>query len=107
MAGFPNSCYYQTFDGCSSLNSVVFGASIVPARSATSSWLNGVSAIGTFYYTDENLNVSGFSRDVTGIPPGWSIQYLGPKPSLVFYLNGKAVSTLTINGRNVAKLTHN
>lgn len=86
--------YYNMFQDCSSLNEMIYTSTSIPSQ--TGQWLKGVSSKGTFYYTDKNLNVAAIPRSAAGIPAGWTIQYLAPKPPLVFSINGKAVKALTI-----------
>ena len=59
--------YYQMFYGCTSLNYVKCLATDISATNCLSSWLNGVSATGTF------IQASGVTwpRGGSGIPTGW------------------------------------
>lgn len=94
--------YERLFDG-KNIRSLTWrkGTFSVPAMN---NWMLNVQNNGTFYYTDRNLNVLDIPRNASGIPASWTIQYIGQKPSLVFSINGRAVSSLTINGKAVAKL---
>lgn len=91
------------FYGCSLLDNIVYTGSVF---GNANNWLVGVSKTGTFYYTDNNLDVASIPRNASGIPSGWTIQYLAPKPPLVFSINGRAVASLTINGKAVSKLNN-
>lgn len=96
-----DNCYLNMFRECELLDKIVYTGSVF---GNAGNWLKNVSSTGTFYYTDNNLNVAAIPRNASGIPAGWTIQYLAPKPQLVFSINGRAVASLTINGKAVAKL---
>ena len=97
-------CYYYMFNGCTKIDRILWKSKTIPSSTYCTNWLNGASASGTFEYIDPNLDVSSIARDASGVPAGWTIQYLRPKPSLVFSINGKAVTSLMIDGKAVAKL---
>lgn len=65
------------FNGCSLLDNIVYTGSVF---GNANNWLAGVSSTGTFYYKDNNLDVASIPRSTSGIPSGWTIQYLAPKP---------------------------
>lgn len=93
------------FDGCSNLSSVIWGSGkTYPGRAGTVNWLRNVASSGTLYYTDPDMDAASIPRTASGVPTGWTIQYLSPKPQIVFSINGKTVKALTINGKSVAKL---
>lgn len=63
-----DSCYYNMFYGCSSLNNVSAGFSSFNPTTATTSWLSGVSANGTFSYPGPTID-----RGPSTVPNGWTI----------------------------------
>lgn len=63
-------CYFYMFYGCSNLNSVICLATDISASSCTSSWLNGVSATGTF---TKAASMNDWTTGVDGIPSGWTV----------------------------------
>ena len=65
------SCYYNMFNGCTSLKSLKCHAK-VPADNATGNWLSGVKTSGTFYGHSEYDWASGAS----GIPTTWTFEEL-------------------------------
>ena len=99
-----DGCYGYMFSGCSKIDHILWKSRTIPSSTYCNNWLNGASASGTFEYTDPNLDASSIARDASGVPAGWTIQYLRPKPSLVFSINGKAVTSLMIDGKAVSKL---
>ena len=99
-----SNCYSNMFSGCTKIDHILWKSRTIPSSTYCNSWLNGVSATGTFEYTDPELDASSISRDASGVPAGWTIKYLRPKPKLVFSINGKAVTSLMIDGKAVAKL---
>ena len=62
-------CYYQMFQDCSSLNEITCYANDISARNCTSSWVNGVSATGTFHQRGDAAWTTGNN----GIPTGWTV----------------------------------
>ena len=99
-----SNCYFGMFDGCSKIDHIIWKSKTIPSSTYCTNWLNGASASGTFEYIDPELDASSISRDASGVPAGWAIQQFRPKPSLVFSINGKAVTSLMIDGKAVAKL---
>lgn len=124
-----NSCYSYMFYGCTSLTKapelpatklasgcytymftntnvshIVWGSASRPGGTFSSNWLLNASSTGTFYYTDNTIDVSKILRSQNGVPADWTIKYLRPTPNLVFSINDKAVTSLTINGKTVSKL---
>lgn len=66
-----SNCYYQMFNGCTSLNYIKAMFTTTPSTSYTNSWVDGVSATGTFVKNSTaQWDVSG----VNGIPTGWTVQ---------------------------------
>ena len=63
-----DGCYYGMFQNCSSLNSITVYADDISASNCTTDWLSGVASSGTF----RNLGSATYSRDVSGIPTGWT-----------------------------------
>lgn len=65
-------CYYRMFNGCSNLNYVkCLADSNYSSINATDSWLNGVSATGTFV---KNSSATDWTSGASGIPSGWTVQ---------------------------------
>ena len=65
------SCYRQMFNGCTRLNYIKAMFTTTPSTAYTSSWVNNVSATGTFVKNSAaTWDVSG----VHGIPSGWTVQ---------------------------------
>ena len=62
------SCYYYMFQNCASLNFITVYADDNSALNCTTDWLSGVASSGTF----RNLGSATYSRDVNGIPFGWT-----------------------------------
>lgn len=58
------------FHDCSSLQEVKCNATNVSALYATSSWMQNVSATGTFY---KAASMTSWSRSFNGIPSGWTV----------------------------------
>ena len=61
-------CYRYMFYGCRKLNSITVYANDISATDCTAYWLSGVANSGTF----RNLGSATYSRDVSGIPSGWT-----------------------------------
>ena len=61
-------CYRYMFYDCRKLNSITVYANDVSATDCTTDWLSGVASTGTF----RNLGSATYSRDVSGIPTGWT-----------------------------------
>ena len=66
-----SNCYSEMFRGCTSLNYIKAMFTTTPGTKYTNSWVNGVSATGTFVKNSAaQWNVSG----VNGIPTGWTVE---------------------------------
>lgn len=64
-------CYNAMFEGCTSLNYIKAMFTTTPGTGYTPSWVNGVSATGTFVKNSAaQWNVTGKN----GIPTGWTVQ---------------------------------
>lgn len=72
-----NYCYYEMFRGCSLIDSVSVNFTDWSNTGATTDWLTGTAATGTFICPD-GLTIP--SRDGSGVPENWDIvrkiQYL-------------------------------
>ena len=69
-------CYMQMFCGCSNLSYVKCLVTDIPDNDCTLGWLSDVSDTGTFIINkslDPN-NPTPWTRDVHGIPSGWTVQ---------------------------------
>ena len=64
------NCYNGMFRNCTSLNSVTCLATNISAPDATTNWLNGVAALGTF---TKATSTDWGPRGVSTIPSGWAI----------------------------------
>ena len=71
-----NSCYESMFDGCTSLNYVkaIFTTDISQNNSYTNGWLSDVSATGTFVGNAEASWLDNFTKSVSTVPEGWTIE---------------------------------
>jgi hypothetical protein len=59
------------FNGCTSLNYIKAMFTTTPSTTYTKSWVDGVSASGTFVKNSTaQWNVTG----VNGVPSGWTVQ---------------------------------
>jgi hypothetical protein len=66
-----NFCYNSMFRNCTNLNYIKAMFTTTPSTTYTSSWVDGVSATGTFVKNSAaQWDVSG----VHGIPTGWTVQ---------------------------------
>ena len=64
-------CYYNMFNGCTKLNSVTCLATDISASDATTDWLSGVAATGTF---TKAAGMTGWpTNSASGIPSGWTV----------------------------------
>ena len=63
-------CYYSMFKGCTNLNCIKAMFTTEPS-SYTNSWVDGVSATGTFV---KNANATWNVSGVNGIPEGWTVE---------------------------------
>ena len=64
-------CMGAMFSGCLNLNYLKCMATDISGSNATTDWLAGVSATGTFV---KHPNMNSWTRDVNGIPTGWTVQ---------------------------------
>ena len=63
-----DSCYYYMFDSCSNLASIDVSFTVWEPTNATTRWVNGVAASGTFTCPAELPDTRGASN----IPSGWT-----------------------------------
>ena len=70
-ATLKNGCYSEMFKGCTNLNSVTCLATtdISSVTNATTSWLDGVAATGTFAKAE---GMTSWKTGKSGIPSGWT-----------------------------------
>ena len=68
-----NYCYNYMFMGCTNLNSVTCLATNISASEATSGWLVGVAADGTF---TKAAGMTDWTTGESGIPSGWTTKNL-------------------------------
>lgn len=66
----PTLCFYQMFDGCSSLQRIKCLATDMTGSNCLQNWVRGVSSTGTFIKHPDATWVTGAS----GIPSGWTIE---------------------------------
>ena len=65
-------CYSYMFEGCTSLNYIKALFTTTPSDTYTESWVNSVSATGTFVKSsDASWNVTG----INGVPQNWNVDY--------------------------------
>lgn len=72
-ATLANYCYNCMFIGCTNLNSVTCLATDISASEATSGWLVGVAADGTF---TKAAGMTDWMTGESGIPSGWTTKNL-------------------------------
>ena len=65
------TCYNAMFEDCVNLNYIKCLATNISASRATSYWVNGVAASGTFV---KNSSMSLWTTGVNGIPSNWTVQ---------------------------------
>lgn len=65
-----NYCYYNMFNGCTSLNYVECLADTTTGVNSFQNWLQGVSPTGTFAKHPD----ATWSSGVNGIPEGWTVE---------------------------------
>ena len=96
-------CYVEMFSGCSNLNYVKAMFTDVPSEgNPVGSWLNNVSATGTFIKSKD----ATWTNEQAGIPTGWTVQVEGgvtpePEPErdyLCFTSTGDSTVAMTQNG---------
>lgn len=73
MATMPARAFQEAFDGCSSLMELKCNATNISASFATTSWMQNVSATGTFY---KAASMTSWPRNINGIPAGWTVMDL-------------------------------
>lgn len=114
-----NSCYYEMFKDCTSLNYIKCLATDISARYCTDNWVKNVAPTGTFV---KAAGMSDWTIGVNGIPTGWEIEpdddivpdanYFvtkyysdGENPTLIynFYLN--TVSSILYEGTDIKPQT--
>ena len=101
-------CYNHLFNGCSKIDRILWKSKTIPSWTYCNDWLGGVSASGTFEYTQPLLDVASITRTTSGVPEGWSIKQLKPEAGgLAVNVNGVDVKTFNLLGKPVAKLSVN
>ena len=65
-------CYTFMFYGCSNLNNITMLATDISASECLYWWVYNVSPTGIFY-KNPNMDISNFSRGVSGIPLRWEV----------------------------------
>ena len=68
-----DNCYDSMFIKCSSLSSITVDFSVFNPTNATSSWIDGVAANGTFYCPTALGTNETITRGVTYCPVGWTV----------------------------------
>ena len=68
-----SNCYARMFIKCSSLSSITVDFSVFNPTNATSSWIDGVAANGTFYCPTALGTNETITRGVTYCPVGWTV----------------------------------
>jgi hypothetical protein len=66
-----NYCYQSMFRKCSRLNYIKAMFTTTPSSSYTSSWVDGVSATGTFV---KNSAAQWTGTGVNSVPTGWTVE---------------------------------
>ena len=64
-------CYTGMFQGCTNLNYIKAMFTTTPSATYTNSWVNGVSATGTFV---KNMNATWNVSGNNGVPTGWTVE---------------------------------
>ena len=81
------SCYERMFQNCTNLNYINCHI-VTPNQTHTNYWLNGVAATGTFVKNPD----SNWTRSVSGIPSGWTVQdYVDPASIPVLKIAGQSI----------------
>ena len=93
------NCYNRMFRNCSSLNSITCLATNISAPDATTNWLNGVAATGTF---TKATSTDWGARDVSKIPTGWTIVNNDP----ITLTDGDEPSSLTPCAEQVSTVNY-
>ncbi|MCR5433649.1 MAG: leucine-rich repeat domain-containing protein [Bacteroidaceae bacterium] len=96
----PMNCYDSMFSGCSSLNYVKCLATTI-FDCATSNWLDGVAATGTFVKMSQ---MRDWPIGADGIPTGWTVNAAteadGDMGAVALTLEAVADGTITISNPN-------
>lgn len=66
-------CYDRMFSGCTALTTVEVGFAAFSPTDATTDWLNGVAATGTFYCPTALGTDATITRGVSACPEGWTV----------------------------------
>ena len=64
-------CYMYMFQDCRNLNYIKCLATNIPTNDCTDSWVNGVSATGTFVKSESMVS---WQTGNNGIPSGWTVE---------------------------------
>ena len=89
-----NYCYKNMFNGCTKLNSMTCYANSW-ASGATTDWLHGVAATGTFVKANEKE----WDRDNSGIPSGWTVEN-----AFTYVYTETDLNNAIADGTNIIKL---
>ena len=65
-----DTCYSYMFNDCENLNEITCLATDISASGATTNWVSGVAANGTF---TKAASMEDWPEGVNGIPAGWNI----------------------------------
>lgn len=76
-ATLADSCYYQMFKNCANLSAVKCGLTAWNGD-ATSNWLSGVAATGTFICPEDLGTDETIERGVSRCPAGWTVVNQSP-----------------------------
>lgn len=73
--------YQRMFEGCSSLQTIVFLDDVSYSSGDFTDWVKNINATGTFYVSDTENNPFGDNRGNSAIPSNWTISnYVEPTP---------------------------
>ena len=97
-------CYNHLFYGCSKIDHILWKSKTIPSQTYCSDWLNGVSASGTFEYTQPQLDVASITRTTSGVPEGWNIQQFKLQTGIALKINNVDIKKATLFSKNIAKL---
>ena len=86
-----NYCYIYMFSGCKKLNSITMLATNISAPKCLSSWVNNVSATGTFVKAP---SMKSLPTGTSGIPSGWTV--MDDTEYLTISSSGSGTITITI-----------
>lgn len=74
-----DGCYYEMFSGCAAIDNIICLATDIEATDATTNWLSGVAATGTFV---KQTAATAWAIDSPhGIPTGWTTKDLQFTPT--------------------------